>query len=273
LQKMFPVADDLTGPKITQSNYDLENQLQAYLCKYDAPGMIVGIRAGNEKPLIFGLGKSDIQQNISMNRDICFKIGSITKTFITTIILQFVEEGLMTAPEVEKGNGYLKQGDNFWMYRRNTRTFQHINRDESIAGTDSKGQDFEYKKLTEMYQPATDASGNDKLSETQLGAIPVYKLEIIAKIEDVSYPKQVYWVQKDNYLPLKIQSYSLSGTLMQTSYYLQYTQIDGKYLWIKAMFIDEFEKGNKTVVEVKNISTNKIDNYIFSKAYLGNLSK
>ena len=28
---------------------------------------------------------------------------------------------VMTAPEVEKGNGYLRVGDNFWMYRRNTR--------------------------------------------------------------------------------------------------------------------------------------------------------
>ncbi len=180
---------------------------------------------------------------------------------------------IMTAPEVEKGNGYLKQGDNFWMYRRNTRTFQHINRDESIAGTDSKGQDFEYKKLTEMYKAATDSSGKDKISETKLGEIPVYQFEVTAKIEDVSYPKQVYWVQKDNFLPLKIQSFSLSGTLMQTAYFLKYTQIQGKYMWIKALFIDEFEKGNKSLVEIKNISVQKIDNHVFTKAYLENLSK
>ncbi len=41
---------------------------------------------------------------------------------------------VMSAPEAEKGNGYLRMGDNLWMYRRNTRTFQHINRDESIGG-------------------------------------------------------------------------------------------------------------------------------------------
>ena len=41
---------------------------------------------------------------------------------------------VFSAPEAEKGNGYLRIGDNFWMYRRNTRTFQHINRDESIGG-------------------------------------------------------------------------------------------------------------------------------------------
>ena len=46
---------------------------------------------------------------------------------------------VMTGPESDKGNGYLRVGDNFWMYRRNTRSFQHINRDENIAGTEALG--------------------------------------------------------------------------------------------------------------------------------------
>lgn len=58
-----------------------------------------------------------------------------------------------TAPQSEKGNGYLRTGNNFWMYRQNTRTIQHINRDESINGTDTKAGDFERKKTTELYKP------------------------------------------------------------------------------------------------------------------------
>ena len=42
---------------------------------------------------------------------------------------------IYTKPESEKGNGYLRTGDNFWMYRKNTRTFQHISRDENIGGS------------------------------------------------------------------------------------------------------------------------------------------
>jgi len=180
---------------------------------------------------------------------------------------------VMTAPEVEKGNGYLKQGDNFWMYRRNTRTFQHINRDESIAGTDSKGEDFENKKLTEMYKPAVDKAGKEKISEAKVGEISTYQIELTAKIENVAYPKKIYWVQKDNYLPLKTQSFSANGTLMQTAYFLKYTQLEGKYLAIKMIFVDEFEKGNKSIVEIKNISLKKIDPKVFTKAYLESLSK
>ncbi|HEY8344948.1 MAG TPA: outer membrane lipoprotein-sorting protein [Bacillota bacterium] len=180
---------------------------------------------------------------------------------------------IMTAPEVEKGNGYLKLGDNFWMYRRNTRTFQHINRDESIAGTNAKGGDFENKKLTELYAPALDAGGKEITSQTTLGKIPVYQFELTAKTEDVTYPKVIFWVRQDNYLPLKTEGYSLSGTLMESAYYLKYTKIGGKYLWVQAMFVDEFEKGNKTVVEIQNISLQKIEDHVFTKTYLENLSK
>jgi len=180
---------------------------------------------------------------------------------------------IMTAPEVEKGNGYLKQDDNFWMYRRNTRTFQHINRDESIAGTNAKGGDFENKKLTELYKPTLNEAGEEIITETMIGKVPVYQFELTAKTEDVTYPKVIFWVRQDNYLPLKTEGYSLSGTLMESAYYLKYTRIGGKYMWVKAMFVDEFEKGNKAVVEIQNISLQKIEDHVFTKTYLENLSK
>jgi outer membrane lipoprotein-sorting protein len=179
---------------------------------------------------------------------------------------------IMVGPESEKGNGYLRVGDNFWMYRMNTRTFQHINRDESIGGSDAKADDFEKRKLTELYNPAKDGAGKELSSSEKLGAIAVYKFELKAKVNDVDYPKKIYWVRQDNGLPLKEQSFSASGTLMQTAYYMNYTIVDNRYVPVKQLFIDEFEKGNKTLVEISGISTEKLSN-IFTKAYLENLSK
>ncbi|MDD5687903.1 MAG: outer membrane lipoprotein-sorting protein [Elusimicrobia bacterium] len=180
---------------------------------------------------------------------------------------------VMKSPENEKGNGYLRVGDNFWMYRINTRTFQHINRDESIGGTDAHSGNFETRKLTELYAPVIDANGNEKISKEMLGQIPINKFEVKAKVNDVDYPKKIYWTRQDNNLVLKEESYSLSGTLMQTAYYLKFTVIDGRFVPVKHIYIDEFEKGNKTIVEISDISTQKIDDKIFTKAYLENLSK
>ena len=180
---------------------------------------------------------------------------------------------VMTGPENEKGNGYLRVGDNFWMYRRNTRTFQHINRDENIGGTDAQADDFEKRKLTELYTGAKDANGKEIIAPEQLGAIPVWRFEVRARVNDVDYPKKIYWVRQDNSLVLKEQSFALSGTLMQTAYYLKYTTIDGKFVPVEQVFVDEFEKGNKTMVKISGISTDKLSDDIFTKAYLENLSK
>jgi hypothetical protein len=180
---------------------------------------------------------------------------------------------IMTAPEAEKGNGYLRVGDNFWMYRKNTRTFQHINRDESIGGSDARGDDFEGRLLSEMYEPLTDSAGNEIIEEEMLGKVPVYRFEVTAKVKDVAYPKKTYWVRKDKAVILKEASWSSSGTLMQTSYYLAFTEIRRRLVPVKQLIVDEFEKGNKTIVEISGISTDKLDGTIFTKAYLENLSR
>lgn len=180
---------------------------------------------------------------------------------------------VMTRPESEKGNGYLKNGKNFWMYRRNTRTFQHVNRDESIAGSNANASDFESIKYAQQYKPVLTKEGKESITPEVIANIPVYRVEVTAKVADVPYPKLVLWVRQDNYLPLREQSFSLSGTLMNTQNYLKWSKIDSHFIPVKQLFIDEFEKGNKSLIEFKEISFVKLDDKIFSKPYLENLSK
>ncbi len=216
--------------------------------------------------------KKDLRADVTLTQQ---KAGQGTKIIDMSYFRRDSDDAfliVMNAPENEKGNGYLRVGDNFWMYRKNTRTFQHVNRDESIGGTDAHSGDFETRKLEELYGPVV-SSGTEKFSEEMLGKVPVYRFELLAKVNDVDYPKQIYWTRRDNNLLLKQESYSLSGTLMQTAYFLKFTQIEGRFIPVKQLFIDEFEKGNKTIVELANILPGKIDDKVFTKAYLENLSK
>ncbi|MCB9495671.1 MAG: outer membrane lipoprotein-sorting protein [Fibrobacteria bacterium] len=178
---------------------------------------------------------------------------------------------LMDAPEAERGNGYLRSGDHFWMYRRNTRTFQHVNRDESIGGTDARGDDFETRKLTELYAQA-DGKAGMPVSDT-LGKVPAWRFEVKAKVRDVDYPRKVYWVSRDGWQLLKEQAWSSTGTLMQTAYYLKYQPVEGRLVATRMLFVDEFEKGNRTMVEVDQIRTDKIPDAHFTKAWLESQSK
>jgi len=224
-----------------------------------------------------------IEWNTSLQQDVSAKVSLLQQKAgqgVKNIEMQFYRRDadksfliVMTAPPADKGNGYLRVEDNFWMYRRNTRSFQHVNRDESIGGTQAQGDDFEDRKLTEMYKPALDSAGEVLLGEEMLGAIPVYRLTVIAKAKDVDYPRKIYWARKDNGLLLKEQSYALSGTLMQTSYFLKYTAIADRFVPVEQIFIDEFEKGNKTKMTLAEIEVKPIAKEVFTKAYLENLSQ
>lgn len=174
---------------------------------------------------------------------------------------------VILSPANEKGNGYLKNKDNMWLYKKNTRTFQFINSDENIGSSDATADDFEEKTLSSQYTVA------GKIEETKLGARDVYKFEVKGKTKDVKDPKRIYWVDKETFLTLKQQNFSLSGTLMETLEFGAYKKIDNSYIPTKQLVTDEFEKGNKTLVEISDISTKKIPSNIFTKAYLENLSK
>lgn len=174
---------------------------------------------------------------------------------------------VILSPANEKGNGYLKNKDNMWLYKKNTRTFQFINSDENIGSSDAKADDFEEKKLVDEYTVV----GN--IAVTKFGSRDAYKFELKAKNKDVKDPKRIYWVDKDTFLPLKQQNYSLSGTLMQTIEFGAYKKIEDSYIPTKQLVTDEFEKGNKTLVEISDISTKAISSNVFTKAYLENLSK
>lgn len=178
---------------------------------------------------------------------------------------------LMDAPEAERGNGYLRSGEHFWMYRRNTRTFQHVNRDESIGGTDARGDDFESRRLTELYAPAEGKSG--VLSPDTLGKVAAWRFSVKAKVRDVDFPRKTFWVSRDGWQLLKEQAWSSTGTLMQTAYYLKYQPVEGRLVATRMMFVDEFEKGNRTMVEVSGIRSSKVADEIFTKAWLESQSK
>jgi outer membrane lipoprotein-sorting protein len=181
---------------------------------------------------------------------------------------------VMADPETERGNGYLRVGDNMWLYRRTTRTFTHIGRDEKIGGSNASAGDFETRKFKDLYKPAVDADGKDLISEQTIGGkIPVYRVEVTAKVNDVKFPKLVMWVTKDKFLELKRESYALSGTLMETDLFTNYKEIDGRFIPLLQKFTDEVEKGKTSLLEISGITFAKVDDYKFDKSYLESLSK
>lgn len=64
----------------------------------DVPGMVVLIKCGDEE-LLFANGYSNKETTELMTTDREYRIGSVTKTFVTSVFLQLVDEGLISLDE------------------------------------------------------------------------------------------------------------------------------------------------------------------------------
>jgi hypothetical protein len=95
-----------------------------------------------------------------------------------------------------------------------------------------------------------------------------------AKRLDVAYPKQRWFIRKADGLPVKVDNMSASGTLLRTTYYVDYREIvPGKFLFTKLVGVDALEKGRQTFLSNEGILTTRIPDYTFSKAFLEEQSR
>ncbi len=171
-------------------------------------------------------------------------------------------------PESEKGKGYLRLEDNLYMYMPSTREFIHKNRKENVGSTDAKAEDFEKKKTLELYYVK-------KLANAVVNKTDCYVIELRAKQNDVSYPIQKLYIRTSDYLTLKQEAFSLSGTLMQVSYYVKYLPIKGGKMFLTKFMTENKIEGSRTWVTVdeSTLSFAPIPDYVFTKAFLEQQSK
>ncbi|MBL8968060.1 MAG: outer membrane lipoprotein-sorting protein, partial [Spirochaetaceae bacterium] len=170
-------------------------------------------------------------------------------------------------PDTEKGKGYWRSGDDLYLYLPGTREFVYRNRKDDVGSTDVR---------TDLF------GGTDTLSQywaSYAGAAMVAKWEtevvrLDARQLDVSFPIQRWYIRKSDGLPVKVENFSASGTLLRTTYYVDYQQVaPDKYIFTKLLATDELDKGQKTFITNEGIATSKIPDYVFSKAYLEEQSR
>lgn len=73
----------------------LENTLDTSMESTTIPGLIAGVFTDEGESWISTRGVSNIETDEPMNENCHFRIGSVTKTFVASVILQLVDEGLV----------------------------------------------------------------------------------------------------------------------------------------------------------------------------------
>lgn len=73
---------------------NLHDKVADLMARTGVPGVAVGILHRGQ-PVAFGYGVTSIEHPLPVSDETLFQIGSITKTFTATVILQLVEEGVL----------------------------------------------------------------------------------------------------------------------------------------------------------------------------------
>jgi hypothetical protein len=175
---------------------------------------------------------------------------------------------LFTKPKQEAGKGYLKIDKNLWLYDPGTGKWERRTAREKILGTNSRQADFDESNL------ATDYTAKF-MGSSKIGEFEVYNIKLTAKKDlDVAYPVLDLAVDVNTKNVLKREEYSLSGKLMRTTFFPKWTKQFSKskndHVWVPSEMrvFDELEKGNSTIILVKETSLDALEANIFTKAWL-----
>ncbi len=198
------------------------------------------------------------------------------KLFQTTI---YRRDGLdkfvmvFNKPKEDSGKAYLKIDKNLWNFEPGTGKWERRTEREKIGGTNSRRSDFDESRLTDEYTAIPESMGS-------LGKFTTYIVKLAAKEGvDVSYPVLKLWIDKGDGNVLKREEYALSGKLMRTIFYPRWQKIfsDSKksnvYVPEEIRVFDELEKGNSTIIALKDVDLKKLEDNIFTKAWVESKSR
>ena len=79
-----------------QTIEDLNDTIQKILIETQTPGAAIVMVSGDKVVLLEGIGKANIEQNIDVNENTMFRLGSISKLFVSLAILKLQEDGYLS---------------------------------------------------------------------------------------------------------------------------------------------------------------------------------
>ena len=180
---------------------------------------------------------------------------------------------LFTKPKAEAGKGYLRIEKNLWLYDPSTGRWERRTERERIGGTNTRRGDLDESKIREEYDAKWEA-------DEKLGVYDVHRILLTVKPGvDVAYPVVRMWVDKTTTNVLKRQDLALSGRLMRTIYQPRWRKIFSPSkkadVWYpeEIRIFDEIEKGNSTLVLIKEIDLRSLEANLFTKAWLESRSR
>ena len=171
---------------------------------------------------------------------------------------------LITAPSGEKGQTFLKRGNEMWSW--NPTISRLIKLPPSMMSQGWMGSDFTNDDILKESSIVKDYS-HEIIGEEIIDGRTCYKIEMVAHDEAaVIWGKQIRWIDKKDYLFIKAELYDEDDYLIRTEIGREIKTMDGRLIPTIIELIPEEEEGHKTVIHIKEIEFNvPIEDRFFSQ--------
>jgi outer membrane lipoprotein-sorting protein len=171
---------------------------------------------------------------------------------------------LITAPAKDQGQTFLKRGQEMWSW--NPSINRLIKLPPSMMSQGWMGSDYTNDDILKESSVVKDYT-HEIVGEAMIDDRLCYMINMVAK-EDaaVVWGHQVRWIDKKDLLILKAELYDEDGYLVRTELGSDIKVMDGRAIPSRIELIPADEKGNKTIVEIKDIMFNvSIEDSFFSQ--------
>jgi len=162
----------------------------------------------------------------------------------------------------ERGQKVLRTADEIYLYYPDAVELirlQGAALRQSMLGSDISYEDMSGNKtILETYDVTL-------LGEDQVDGRPTYQLELTARERNVAYPRQIIWVDRERYVMLKSDMYSLSGRKIKELTVDRVQQIDGFWLGTEQTINDTLKSNSFTEFTTTKVEINaRLPRGIFS---------
>jgi outer membrane lipoprotein-sorting protein len=171
---------------------------------------------------------------------------------------------LITAPAREAGQTFLKRQSEMWSW--NPSISRLIKLPPSMMSQGWMGSDYTNDDILKESSVVNDYT-HEILGEESIGGHLCYKIKLTAREgASIVWGKQIQWIDKKEFLLLKVELYDEDGSLVRTEIGSDIKIMDGRSITSKIELIPQDEPDNRTILEIRDIKFNvTVDDNFFSQ--------
>jgi outer membrane lipoprotein-sorting protein len=157
----------------------------------------------------------------------------------------------------------LMRGRDLWVFMPNVSQPVRLPLSQKLTGQVSNG-DLARANFTGDYTPSLARS-------EVIDGREHYVLQLVGIDRGVTYPRVLYWVDRESYRPHRAEFYTRSNRRLKTCLYEGFAAMGGELRPTRLVMEDALRKGNRSVMEYRDMRLRDLPAEVFTKDYLKKL--